>query len=289
MSPVYLLEISLITSVSLRENGFTNRYLLPVNSILALEGGTVRRGTANILGPISFSIHEGERWVILGPNGAGKTTLFQLAATRIHPTTGRVDVLGETLGKVDVFELRPRIGYVTHQVLETIPQEESVLDVVLTSAYAIFGRWQEAYDLWDESRAMGLLTTLGVRELANRTFGTLSDGEKKRALIARALMPNPELLLLDEPAAGLDLGGREDLLRRLEELARDPLAPATVIVTHHIEEIPAGTTHALLLSQGVAIATGPIRSVLTGENLSRAYGLPISVSEDGGRFFARAL
>ncbi len=289
MSPVYLLEISLITSVSLRENGFTNRYLLPVNSILALEGVTVRRGTANILGPISFSIHEGERWVILGPNGAGKTTLFQLAATRIHPTTGRVDVLGETLGKVDVFELRPRIGYVTHQVLETIPQEESVLDVVLTSAYAIFGRWQEAYDLWDESRAMGLLTTLGVRELANRTFGTLSDGEKKRALIARALMPNPELLLLDEPAAGLDLGGREDLLRRLEELARDPLAPATVIVTHHIEEIPAGTTHALLLSQGVAIATGPIRSVLTGENLSRAYGLPISVSEDGGRFFARAL
>ena len=260
-----------------------------MNSILALEGVTVRRGTSNILGPISFSIHEGERWVILGPNGAGKTTLFQLAATRIHPTTGRVDVLGETLGKVDVFELRPRIGYVTHQVLETIPQEESVLDVVLTSAYAIFGRWQEAYDLWDESRAMGLLTTLGVRELANRTFGTLSDGEKKRALIARALMPNPELLLLDEPAAGLDLGGREDLLRRLEELARDPLAPATVIVTHHIEEIPAGTTHALLLSQGVAIATGPIRSVLTGENLSRAYGLPISVSEDGGRFFARAL
>ena len=254
-----------------------------------MVNATVRRGASNILGPISLSIRENERWVILGPNGAGKTTLFQLAATRIHPTAGEVRVLGETLGRVDVFELRPRIGYVTHQVLETIPQEESVLDVVLTAAYAIFGRWQEAYDLWDESRAISLLTTLGVRDLTQRTFGTLSDGEKKRALIARALMPNPELLLLDEPAAGLDLGGREDLLRRLEELAKDPLSPATVIVTHHIEEIPAGTTHALLLSHGQAVASGSIRSVLTSENLTKAYGLPISITEENGRFFARAI
>lgn len=260
-----------------------------MSEIFKTEGATVRRGIKNILGPISLSIHEGQRWVILGPNGAGKTTLFQLAATRIHPTSGSVDVLGERLGRVDVFELRPRIGYVTNQVIETLPQEESVLDVVLTAAYAIFGRWQEAYDLWDESRAIGLLTTLGVRDLADRTFGTLSDGEKKRALIARALMPNPELLLLDEPAAGLDLGGREDLLRRLEELARDPLAPVTIIVTHHIEEIPVGTTHALLLSQGMAVASGPIQDVLTDENLSTAYGLPISVTVDQGRYFARAL
>ena len=260
-----------------------------MNEIFSADQVAVRRGDKNILGPFSLRIEEGERWVILGPNGAGKTTLFQLAATRIHPTSGKVTVLGEQLGKVDVFELRPRIGYVTNQVLDSLPQEESVLDVVLTSAYAIYGRWQETYDLWDESRAIGLLTTLGVRELAERTFGTLSDGEKKRALIARALMPNPELLLLDEPAAGLDLGGREDLLRRLQLLAQDPSSPATIIVTHHIEEIPVGTTHALLLSKGRTIAAGPISSVLTDANLSDAYGLQLSLNMENGRYFARAV
>jgi iron complex transport system ATP-binding protein len=163
------------------------------------------------------------------------------------------------------------------------------MDVVMTSAYAIYGRWQEEYDLWDESRALSLLTTLGVRDLAARDFGTLSDGERKRCMIARALMPNPELLLLDEPAAGLDLGGREDLLKRLELLAQNPMAPATVIVTHHIEEIPIGTTHALLLNQGEIVASGEIRTVITEENLTSAYGLPISVTIENGRFFARAI
>ncbi len=222
--------------------------------ILQFNEATVKRGLKKILGPLNLSIYESERWVILGPNGAGKTTFFQLAGTVMHPTTGRVSVLGEELGKVDVFELRPRIGLMTNSTLENIPYEESVMDVVLTSAYAIYGRWEEEYDLWDESRAMGLLTTLGVRDLAQRTFGTLSDGERKRALIARALMPNPELLLLDEPAAGLDLGGREDLLKRLTQLAQDPLSPATIIITHHIEEIPVGTTNALLLAEWEVVA-----------------------------------
>ncbi|MEN9325376.1 MAG: hypothetical protein RL414_1130, partial [Actinomycetota bacterium] len=225
-----------------------------MNEIIGLRAATVVRSGKTILGPLDLSINEGERWVVLGPNGAGKTTFFQLAGANIHPTSGSVSVLGETLGKVDVFELRPRIGFTTNAVLEQIPIDEKVIDVVLTSAYAIYGRWREDYDLWDESRALSLLTTLGVRDLAQRDFGTLSDGEKKRCMIARALMPNPELLLLDEPAAGLDLGGREDLLQRLNALGEDPLAPATVIVTHHIEEIPAGTTHALLLSNGTAVA-----------------------------------
>jgi iron complex transport system ATP-binding protein len=192
------------------------------------------------------------------------------------------------LGKVDVFELRTRIGLTSSALVDQLPSDELVMDVVLTAAYAMFGRWQEKYDLWDESRAMALLTALGVRELGNRVYGTLSDGEKKRVQIARALMADPELLLLDEPASALDLGGREDLLKRIETFSKDPLAPATVIVTHHIEEIPSGTTHALLLRDGKTVAQGEIESVINDENLSVAYGLPISVQTEHGRYFARA-
>jgi iron complex transport system ATP-binding protein len=163
------------------------------------------------------------------------------------------------------------------------------MDVVLTAAYAMLGRWQESYDLWDESRAKGLLTALGVRDLGSRLFSSLSEGEKKRVQIARALMTDPELLLLDEPASSLDLGGREDLLVRLERLAKDPLAPATVIVTHHVEEIPIGTTHALLLKNGEVIAQGAVDRVITNSFMSQAYGLQINVNHDDGRYFARAL
>jgi iron complex transport system ATP-binding protein len=231
---------------------------------------------------------EGERWVILGPNGAGKTTLLQICSSLIHPTTGEINILGEKLGKVDVFELRTRIGLTSSALVEQFPSDELVMDVVLTAAYAMLGRWQEKYDLWDESRAMALLTALGVRELGERLFGSLSEGEKKRVQIARALMADPELLLLDEPASSLDLGGREDLLRRIESLSKDPLAPATVIVTHHIEEIPVGTTHALLLREGAVVAQGEVASVITDQNLTQAYGLAITVQTEGGRFFARA-
>ena len=168
------------------------------------------------------------------------------------------------------------------------PEDEKVIDVVLTAAYAVLGRWQESYELWDESRAQGLLTTIGVRELAERKFATLSEGEKKRTLIARALMADPELLLLDEPASGLDLGGREDLLRRFDNLALDPLAPSTVIITHHIEEIPAGSTHGLLLKGGSIVASGPIAEVITSENLTRGYDIEITVTRTNNRFTASA-
>ena len=260
-----------------------------MSQILNFQNVTVVRDGKRILGPITLDISEGQRWVIVGPNGAGKTTLFQIAATNIHPSTGSVQVLGSPLGSTDVFELRPRIGLTTNNLVATIPEDEIVLDLVMSSAYAIVGRWNESYDLWDESRAMSLLTTLGVRELKDRVFGTLSEGEKKRVLIARALMPNPELLLLDEPAAGLDLAGREDLLKRLDALAADPLSPATLIVTHHLEEIPHGTTHALLLKSGTIIGAGEISTVLTSENLSLAYDIPITLIFEGGRYFARAL
>jgi len=259
-----------------------------MSAILELSGISVRRGDRVILGPLNWQVLEGERWVILGPNGAGKTTLLQICSSLIHPTTGEINILGEKLGKVDVFELRTRIGLTSSALVEQLSPDELVMDVVLTAAYAMLGRWQEKYDLWDESRAMALLTALGVRELGQRLFGSLSEGEKKRVQIARALMADPELLLLDEPASSLDLGGREDLLRRIESLSKDPLAPATVIVTHHIEEIPVGTTHALLLREGAVVAQGEVASVITDQNLTHAYGLAITVQNEGGRFFARA-
>jgi iron complex transport system ATP-binding protein len=259
-----------------------------MSAILELSSISVQRGDRIILGPLDWQVLEGQRWVVLGPNGAGKTTLLQICSSLIHPTTGSITILGQILGKVDVFELRTRIGLTSSALVDQLPSDEIVMDVVLTAAYAMFGRWQEKYDLWDESRAMALLTALGVRELGNRNYGTLSDGEKKRVQIARALMADPELLLLDEPASALDLGGREDLLKRIETFSNDPLAPATVIVTHHIEEIPSGTTHALLLRDGKTVAQGQIQSVINDENLSIAYGLPISVQSEHGRYFARA-
>jgi iron complex transport system ATP-binding protein len=259
-----------------------------MSAILELSSISVQRGDRIILGPLDWQVLEGQRWVVLGPNGAGKTTLLQICSSLIHTTTGSITILGQILGKVDVFELRTRIGLTSSALVDQLPSDEIVMDVVLTAAYAMFGRWQEKYDLWDESRAMALLTALGVRELGNRNYGTLSDGEKKRVQIARALMADPELLLLDEPASALDLGGREDLLKRIETFSNDPLAPATVIVTHHIEEIPSGTTHALLLRDGKTVAQGQIQSVINDENLSIAYGLPISVQSEHGRYFARA-
>ena len=259
-----------------------------MGAILQLSDISVRRGDRVILGPLNWQVLEGQRWVILGPNGAGKTTLLQICSSLIHPTTGEIHILGEKLGRVDVFELRTRIGLTSSALVEQLSPDELVMDVVLTAAYAMLGRWQEKYDLWDQSRAMALLTALGVRELGERLFGSLSEGEKKRVQIARALMADPELLLLDEPASSLDLGGREDLLRRIESLSRDPLAPATVIVTHHIEEIPVGTTHALLLREGAVVAQGEVASVITDQNLTQAYGLAITVQTEGGRFFARA-
>ena len=259
-----------------------------MTQVASFTNVVVTRSGKDILGPISFTLSEGERWVILGPNGAGKSTLLKLLATEMHPTTGEVTLLGQRLGRVDVFELRTRIGICASMKHEQIPSDESVKDVVLTSAYAVLGRWIEEYDLWDESRASALLATFGVRDLAERFYGTLSDGERKRVQIARALMIDPELLLLDEPTAGLDLGGREDLLSRFAEFADDVRSPVTVTVTHHIEEIPAGTTHALLLKDGKIAVSGPVNQVITSQHVSAVFGINIDVIAQNGRFFARA-
>lgn len=259
------------------------------NTVLNLSQVSVTRDDRVILGPFDFAIAEGERWVILGPNGAGKSTLLKLMAALNFPTQGTVEILGLRMGKVDLFELRPRVGFCSSAMTEFIPPDELVRDVVLTAAYAVLGRWNENYDLWDESRAIALLTTFGVRNLGDREFGTLSEGERKRVQICRALMADPEILLLDEPAAGLDLGGREDILSRFANFSRDSKAPVTVLVTHHIEEIPEGTTHALLMKDGFIAVSGPVDEVVTTEHISAVFGLPISVQKENGRFSARAI
>lgn len=259
-----------------------------MSDVLELAGVSVVRGGNTLLNDITWEVEEGERWVILGPNGAGKSTLLQLAAGRIHPTYGVAGVLGEVLGAVDVFELRPRIGFASSVIAERIPASERVRDVVVTASYGIVGRWHENYDQLDHARARELLSAFGAQHLADREFGTLSEGERKRVQIARALMTDPELMLLDEPAAGLDLGGREDLVARLGKLAADLDAPALVLVTHHVEEIPPSFTDVLLLREGTVVAAGPLEVTLTAANLSTTFGLPLVVERHGQRWAARA-
>ena len=259
-----------------------------MSDVLEFASVSVVRGDNTLLDDITWEVEEGQRWVILGPNGAGKTTLLQLAAGRIHPTTGVAGILGEVLGAVDVFELRPRIGLSSAAMAERLPPDELVRDVVVTASYGVVGRWRESYDALDHDRAADLLKALGVSHLGDRTFGTLSEGERKRVQIARALMTDPELMLLDEPAAGLDLGGREDLVARLAALAADIEAPALVLVTHHVEEIPPSFTDVLLMREGRIVAAGPVELVLTAANLSETFGLPLVVERHGNRWSARA-
>ncbi|GAA3322488.1 ABC transporter ATP-binding protein [Paeniglutamicibacter sulfureus] len=256
--------------------------------MLGLADVSVVRGRKDLLTDINWHVKEGERWVVLGPNGAGKTTLLQIAGARMHPTRGVAGVLGEVLGAVDVFELRPRIGLSSAALANHIPEHENVLNVVLTASYGMTGRWREDYEKLDERRAFSLLHDWGMSTMINRPFATLSEGERKRVQIARALMTDPELLLLDEPGAGLDLAGREDLVARLTELAGDEEAPAMVLVTHHLEEVPPGFTHALLLRDGRVVSAGPITETLTEENLSETFNTPLSLRAERGRYSAVA-
>ena len=259
-----------------------------MGTVIEVSDVTVRRGRNFLLDHVSWSVDEADRWVIIGPNGAGKTTLMQVISARMFPTSGTVTLLGERMGSVDVFELRPRIGMCSAALETQIPYDEKVIDVVMSASYAVFGRWREDYTNIDFARAEKLMCQLRVDSLAERRFGTLSEGEKQRTQIARALMTDPELLLLDEPTAGLDLSGRELLLSILSELAADELSPTSVMVTHHVEEIPQGVTHALFLKQGRVVAMGPIHSVMTPQVLTRTFDLPLVVKEVDGRWYAQA-
>lgn len=257
-------------------------------TVLDLTDVVVRRDGRNIVDHVTWQVADDQRWVVLGPNGAGKTTLLQLADTLLHPTSGTVTVLGETLGRTDLFEVRPRIGFASSALAKRIPRNETVLNAVLTAAYSVMGRWNEEYESIDERRALRVLGEWRLDDLADRLFGTLSDGEQKRVQIARAVMTDPELLLLDEPTASLDLGSREELLALLSGYASSPTTPAMIMVTHHVEEIPVGFTHVLLLRDGGVVAAGPLAETLTAETLSETFGLPILLSAEGGRYSARA-
>ena len=259
-----------------------------MSSVLRLTDVSVVRAQNPILDHVTWTVDGSQRWVILGPNGAGKTTLIQIAAALIHPSSGKATLLGETLGKVDVFDLRTRIGLVSSAMAKRIPIDETVLNVVMTAAYSVTGRWNEEYEDIDLARARRVLGEWRLEHLAERTFGGLSDGEQKRVLIARAVMTDPELLLLDEPAASLDLGSREELLQLLSGFASSPQAPAMVMVTHHVEEIPVGFTHALLLAKGAVVAEGPLDEIVTAERLSETFGLALEITSSNGRYAARA-
>ncbi len=258
-----------------------------MTTVLELADVTVRRGQATLLDSVNWIVHDDERWVILGPNGAGKTTLVQLCSAQIHPTSGVAGILGEVLGTVDVFELRPRIGFTSAAVAERIPRSERVRDVVVSASYGVVGRWREEYDDLDHERAHALLVEVGAGKLLDRTFGTLSEGERKRVQIARSLMTDPELLILDEPAAGLDLGGREDLVSTMSVLAEDAASPAIVLVSHHVEEVPPGFTHALMLRDGRVVVQGPVAEVMTAENLTATFGMSLQLTVEDGRYAAR--
>lgn len=259
-----------------------------MSSALEFTDVVVRREGRNIIDHVTWQVDDDQRWVILGPNGAGKTTLLQLADTLMHPTSGTVTVLGETLGRTDVFEVRPRIGFASSAMAKRVPRDETVLNTVLTAAYSVLGRWNENYEDIDERRALRVLGDWRLDHLADRTFGTLSDGEQKRVQIARAVMTDPELLLLDEPTASLDLGSREELLALLSGYASSPTTPAMLMVTHHVEEIPIGFTHVLLMREGRIVAAGPVAETLTAETLSETFGMPITLTSEDGRYAARA-
>ncbi|WP_102145120.1 ABC transporter ATP-binding protein [Mycobacterium hubeiense] len=248
---------------------------------------SLRRGNQLLVGPVTWSVELDERWVVIGPNGAGKTSLLRIAAALEYPSSGTAYVLGEKLGRVDMSELRSRVGLSSSALSQRVPDDEVVRDLVLSASYAVLGRWREEYEDVDYDQAIDMLESVGAEHLAERTYGTLSEGERKRVLIARSMMTDPELLLLDEPAAGLDLGGREELLARLEDLALDPDAPALVLVTHHVEEIPRGFSHCMILSEGGVVDAGLLPDVLTAENLSKAFGQSIVLEVSDGRYFAR--
>jgi iron complex transport system ATP-binding protein len=265
---------------------------LSTTPALLLEDVSLRRDGNEILSHVDWRVAPGERWVVIGPNGSGKTTLLQIAGARLHPSSGTVEILGERLGRSDWRAVRARVGFVSGSVVRSLRPALAAGDVVVTGMHGALEPWWHTYTDADRARARDLMALTGVDALADRPFGVISEGERQQVLLARMLMADPGLLLLDEPFAGLDLGARERLLARLSTLAADPATPPVVLVTHHVEEIPPGTTHALVLGDGHVVASGPIEDTLTADGLSAAFAFPIDLTREatsaGPRYAARA-
>ncbi len=256
------------------------------SAVLRLAGVSLVRDGRTILDRIDWEVDPGERWVVLGPNGSGKTSLCRIASLHLHPSRGTVDVLGERFGRVDARALRARIGMTSQALADQMRPGLTATDIVLTGRHAALAPWWHRYDEADRTRARALLSRFGCGALAASRYATLSAGERQRVLLARALMAEPALLVLDEPTAGLDLTGREQLVSMLADVAADRGPKAIVLVTHHVDEIPPGFTHALILSEGRIVAAGPAGDTLTADTLSRGFGLPLALERHGGRWFA---
>lgn len=256
---------------------------------LALVDVNLRFDEHHVLKAISWEVANNERWVILGRNGSGKTSLARIAALSLHPSSGRVLVLGEELGKVDVRDHRRKIGVASSAVEHSLRPDITAKDAVMSALRGALEPWWHTYSDADHQKALDALSAFGLGDQADQPFRTLSSGERQRMLLARALICDPGLLLLDEPTSGLDLGAREELLQDLSRLARATATPPMVLITHHVEEIPVGFTHLLLLRNGSITAAGPIEETLTSENLSKCFGLEIEVQNMAGRYTARAL
>jgi len=259
-----------------------------VSEVISLENVSVVRGGETIIDSLTFKADSSERWVVLGANGAGKTTLLKLAGAQIQPNEGSATLLGQKVGSVNVFELRTRIGFASSAQASQISNSESVLNAVMTASYGVTARRDEQYDSIDERRARRVLGEWELSDFEDRAFGTLSDGERKRVQIARSIMTDPELLLLDEPVASLDLAARELTIQLLSGYAQSSEAPAMIMVTHHLEEIPPGFTHALILQDGKVMARGEIDSTLTSASISEAFRFPLTLSHQNGRYSASA-
>jgi len=261
----------------------------PDPAVLSLRDVTLVREGRSILNNISWKVGANERWVVLGRNGCGKSTLMKIGSLYLHPSSGDIEVLGEKLGRTDVRSLRKRIGVASSGMADQLRSDLIATDVVMTAKNAALEPWWHTYDDDDRQRARDCLDRMEIGRLADRSFATLSSGEKQRVLLARTLMPQPGLLLLDEPTAGLDLAGREDLVRTLGVLAAGTDTPATVLVTHHVEEIPEGFTHVLMLREGEVLTSGPLEEVLNEANLSECFEMPLGLERRHGRWWAWGL